>query len=464
MQPIDLTLPLSSDPASHPLSGDARLVNLYADGEGERAKAGWSLTAVDGLDLLDTFADAEGWRGLIQRTDAEAIGVVGRSIVKIDTAGTATRIGVTPTDGPVSMAINGVSECAIVASGLYYGYAGTALADLQITDADLPPPVWVTSLGGYFFFMLEDGRFFASDLNDFGVEGLSYATAEQSPDKGVCIWTRGDDIMAGGSRSIEAWAVTGDSPFPARRVTMVIDPLTQRTIGVLAPGSAVDGFFVASDKTIRMLQSYSAVPISTPAVNRAIENDPAPQNITCTTWAKKGHTFYSFKGSGWTWVYDASTRYWHERRSYGMSGWRVGPVLQFGSKIIAGDATTGGLYELNEDTYTENGSALVSFVQSAPVQQFPYRLAHNALHLDILPGVGTMSKTDPVVMIDWTDDGTHYGTQLMRDLGAIGQTNRQIRVNRLGSSFNRTYRFTVSDNVRRMVMGAKIEASQMGTV
>jgi len=458
---IPLALPLSSDTATHPQVGAARLINGFARPTGERSKTGWVIDGVSGLSLFSTLSHDEGIRAVLPLSEANGLAMAGRQLFRFDLTGTAENVGGVPTTGPVSMAVNGVGEVAIVSDGLYYSYIDGELT--RLADPDLAPPIMVCSIGGYFVFMIEDGRIFASELNDFAVDGLSYATAEASPDKGRAVWVRGDDVFVGGTRSIEVWTVEGTVPFPLRKVTTVIDPATQQTVGVIARGAAMDGVFAASDKTIKLLDGYRAVTISPPAVNEAIAAEESPQDITVTRWSDRGHTHYAFSGTDWTWVYDATTKLWHERRS-GTGRWIVSHTMEFGGKVIAGDRLNGKLYELSPDVFAENSVELVTTIQSAPVSDFPHRLQHRALHLDMAVGVGTSSQTNPQVMIDWSDDGVHYSTQLMRSLGAEAQTNGQIRVNNLGSAFQRTYRMQVSSAVRRLTIGGKIEASRMGRV
>jgi hypothetical protein len=457
----DLTLPLSSDPAELAWNGQARLINCFAEPLGQRAKAAFAHVATDGLAPLATITSAGGIRAMIAVTDAEGLAIAGRVAARFDPTGSYTVVGGIPSDGHVGIAQNVDGEVAIVCDGLYFSYASGVLT--QLADPDLAPPVSVCSIGGYFVFMIADGRMFASELNDFAVDGLSYADNEQSPDGGVVCWARGNDLMAGGKASIEVWQVTGAEGFPFGKVTMVLDPATQQTIGVLSADSAIDGVFVASDYTVKMLEGYSAVTISPGALNRAIADDANPTAISVTRWTSRGFTHYAFSGSSWTWVYNATTKAWHELQSHNSSRWRVSKVMSFGGRLIAGHYATGKLFRLDHVTHTEDGEPHVMTVQSLPVAEFPHRLAHNSLNVDIVPGTAGLSDVDRHVMVSWSDNGAPFGTELVRSLGATAQVHGQIRINRLGSSFNRTYRLRMSAAIRRSQIGAKVDLVQMGT-
>jgi hypothetical protein len=237
---IDLTMPLQSSPAEDAWGGQAKLVNCYAVPL-ERGKSEVVIHATDGLAPLATITGAGGIRAMAAVTEAEGLVVAGRVVERIDTSGTATLVGALPSDGHVGIAQNADGEVALVCDGLYYSYVSGVLT--QLADPDLPPPLSVCSLKGYFVYMLSDGRMFASDLNDFAVEGLSYAQNEQAPDGGVVAWVRGNDLLGGGKRSIEVWQINPSAEagtFPFSPVTTIIEPATQQTIGVLSADSAIE--------------------------------------------------------------------------------------------------------------------------------------------------------------------------------------------------------------------------------
>jgi hypothetical protein len=313
--------------------------------------------------------------------------------------------------------------------------------------------------------MLADGRMFASDLNDFEVVALSYAENEKAPDGGVVGWVRGNDLFGGGKRSIEVWQINPGSEvgtFPFAPVTVVIEPATQQTIGVLAPDSAIDGLFVASDKTIKALDGYTAVTISPSALNRAIADDANASAISVTRWSSRGFTHYAFSGTAWTWVYNATTKQWHELASYGLSRWRCSKVLDLGGTLIAGHYSTGKLFTLDHDTHEEDSEPHVMDVCSPPIADVSRRMRHHEVTLDIAPGLIPATETDRHVELAWSDNGEPYQHNMVRSLGNFAQTRNQIRFNRLGSSLSRSYRLRMSAGGRRAIYGANLRIDPMG--
>lgn len=459
MEIIDLTLPAGSAPAEDAWAGNARNVNCFA-APLERGKSEFVISATDGLAPLSTIEGGGGVRAMSPVTDSEGLVISGRLAHRTDTTGTTTLVGSVPSDGHCAIAQNTDGEVAVVSDGLVFGYTGGVFS--QVSDADLPPPIDVCSIGGYFVFALADGRMYASDLNDYAVDGLSYAENEVVPDKGVSCWVRGNDLLAGGTRSIQAWQVTGAEGFPFSPVQTIVDPDTQQTIGVLSAGSCRDGLFCASDRTIKLISGYSCQTISPPALNRLIALDRSPSAITVTRWSSHGFTHYAFSGTAWTWVYNATTKQWHELESYGLARWRCSHVMELGGALIAGHYDTGKLFSLDHDTHTEDGDPHVMDTYSVSIGRFPKRLSHHTLDLDIAPGTVGLTETDRSVELAWSDNGEPFAHEMLRTLGGYAQTNNKIRFHQLGSSFNRTYRLRMSAGGRRAIYGGKLAVSGMG--
>ena len=78
---------------------------------------------------------------------------------------------------PITIASNNASPPNIVAvteNGAFNLFADAAPTDFA--DADLPQPICVCNVNGYFAFAIADGRIFASDLNSVAREQPRSAT------------------------------------------------------------------------------------------------------------------------------------------------------------------------------------------------------------------------------------------------------------------------------------------------
>lgn len=460
---VPISLATRSNPARYGHEGATRLVNAYAENAGEDAKSPLNIHAVDGLSAFASLSSATGGvRAALALSDAELYAVIGRGLFRIDPAGSATLLGGIPTDGLVTMARNRESPpvIAIASRGLVYYLRAGVLT--QNTDAELPPVNSVTGLDGYFVFLCDDGRRFASGLDSTEVSALDFASAESNPDPGVRVATRGRDLVTFGTRSCEFDQNNGGETWPFQRTTAI-------EVGCKAAASVatIDQTlaWVAHDNTVRILDGYQAKEISTHAVVRFIESHGDPSQLSATSWYRSGHTFYALSGANGTWVYDLKTGDWHERKSYGMDRWRCGLTVPFANRILAGDYASPTLYILDPDAYDEDGTDLVMTVQLPPVHGWPYRMVHQALHVDVVPGVGIVTATEylanPQLMMDYSDDGgATWSTQRFAALGRAGDRLRRVRFNRLGMSRSRIYRLSISAAVARSIVSAAVEADK----
>ena len=460
MAPIPVKFPLSSNPARHGHAGDSRLINGYPESLGDEGKGGYMWVPFHGFDAFSTLTDGGGVRAMLALTDADLYVVAGRLLFRVDTSGTATALGGISSDGMVTMARNRLApdpQIAIVCDGLYYIIRAGVLT--QMADPDLPPPVSVCSLNGYFCFLLSDGRHFSSELDGEDVSALDYAAAGSNPDPGVRNWTRGQDLCIGGTKSIEFWADQGLDPYPFARTTSV-------DVGVLAADSVAPldqtSAFVAHDGTVRVLEGYQPQVVSNTAVAKFIAFQTDPTTLRATSWIERGKHFYALSSSDTTWVYCHTTKTWSERESYGLGRWRVSTACAFGNRVVFGNYADGLLYLANRSTQDEAGDHMVMTIQPPPVHAFPYRLRHNIAYIDAVPGVGTADVPSPVVMLDYSDDGGRvFGAQRHLSLGAEGQSLTTLRANKLGAARSRIYRLRVSDAVERGLLGMSVDAEKI---
>jgi len=85
------------------------------------------------------------------------------------------------------------------------------------------------------------------------------------------------------------------------------------------------------------------------------------------------------------------------------------------------------------------------------------------LQVDFETGVGTQTGqgVDPQAMLDWSDDGGHtWSNEHWRPIGKTGEYSDRARWKQLGKDKGkgRVYRVTITDPVKRSIVGASIEA------
>jgi hypothetical protein len=455
-----------------------RCVNLYPEinelGTGKEREVA-SLVPTPGLRLLVTVGSSGGWRGVWRASNDQVFGVVGNKFYRVSSAWVATELGSLNTStGPVSMADNGLH--VFIVDGTY-GYtlelATSTLA--QVTDPDFYASDLVTFQDGYFIFNRKDSQqFFVSDLNSVDFLGTDIATAEGSPDNLVGCISANQNLYLFGTQSTEVYYNSGDGDPPFSRIQGAINGVGCAAVHSIAKIQGVP-YWIGGDETgtgiVYRMQGYQAQRISTPAIESVIRSIPVSDlaNARAWTYQQGGHLFYclNLTGHDATWVYDATTGFWHERTYTGL--WSQERhraechAVAHGLNVV-GDYENGNLYALDPEKYTDNGTVIARERTAPHVSQGMKNIFHHAFQLDLEVGVGldgTGQGTDPQVMLQWSDDGGHtWSDERWRPIGKIGQTKKRVVWNRLGCSRDRVYRVKVTDPVKVVLIGAELTTEE----
>jgi len=350
---------------------------------------------------------------------------------------------------------------------------GTALVVTVIGTNAFYPAKTVTFIDGYF--VLErtgTAEFFYSGLyNGATYNGLDYATKESNSDFLQGVINLHQLLILIGERTSELWYDSGttDAPF---------SPYTSSAIqrGTAAPYSIVleDNaiFFLGDDLIFYRFQTYLPVRISTHVEESvwASYGSYADAFAFVTIW--QGHkfinlTFPSAPGDQpRTWVFDIATSLWHVRDSVdqdnvSMARWRGNAGIMYFGQTLIGDCVNGNVGVWDYDTFTEYGNTIVGQVSSPPIHKNRRRIFMRALEVYMESGTGLQEGegSDPQIYLDYSDDGgkTWSARKLPQSFGPQGQYKKRCRWLRLGQARTRTLRLTITDPVRRNIIGAYLD-------
>ena len=300
-----------------------------------------------------------------------------------------------------------------------------------------------------------------NDLTSY--DALRIASAEESPDLLVRAFAFAGELWLFGEVSIEIWggSATGDFPFVARRNSSI-----QRGCGAKRSVAQEDNtiFWLGDDRTFYRANGYVPQRISTHAIERLLQGFATISDAESFIYTQNGHKFLvtTFPTEKRTLVCDIETKRWHERRSFNdgkENRWRASSHAFIYDKNIVGDFETGKIYELDLDTFTDDGT-IIERIQTMPqVYNNDNRITHSSFKIDFDSGIGTVSGqgVNPQVMMDYSDDGGRtFGTERFRPIGKIGKFSQRAVFRKLGQARQRVYRTKVTDPVRANITAAFI--------
>lgn len=445
-----------------------RCVNWYLEAHGDK----FHLVGTPGLTLRATV-DQGPIRGMYFFAD-HIYAVAGSHVYQINSAHSATDLGTIGTSsGRVSMADNGTS--IVLVDGSAVGYTITSGALAVIADVDFEGGTSITYQDGYFIVTVPNSsRFRLSDLNSATIWiDTDFADAEGAPDKIRACISDLRQLWLLGVQTGEVWENTGNADSPFER----------NPSGFMQKG-------IVADHTLRRFDN-SLVWLSQDERGQGLLVQAAgytPQVISpqpiMWQWAQyarmddafafvhqiEGHEFYviTFPTGNATWVYDASTKQWHQWSSNidgnVQSRHRANAhCFGFGRHYI-GDYNSGKIYTIEPNVYTEDGATIIRDRIGQNISDSEERFSPAEIRLVFEHGQGLTSGqgSDPQAMLRWSKDrGNNYGNELWRSVGKLGEFDAAAVWRKLPRCRNLTLWLRVSDPIKWVLTDAIGRAREM---
>lgn len=440
MARIPVPIGPTSDRAKSRQGGGSTLVNCYAE-KTEGGKSEFSINTDPGLVLFSDLGSP--LRGIYPFNNNFYV-ISGENLYSLTSTGIATLRGTVFGSAPVIWSTNRkapYNQITITADTKNYSLENNGLT--EITDADLPSGVHSNCyLNGMTIYGINDGRLFWSDNNETtSIDALHFTEAERSSDRGMRVFTNGDEVWYFGERSLEIFHDTGNSALrlePQQNLSQGEGAGTVAKNSIAIVDSSV--FWVSDAQIVVRGSPYFPQRVSNHEVERDIDAAIVAgynNEIIAFPWTQEGHQFYHLRCPLWCWVYDTATGTWHKKENHDGAAWRNAFYAFAFNKHLVGDYTSGKVYEYTHDAHDEAGDPLTTKIVTSIVHDFPNGVICDALHIDMQTGVGTLAlpahAQEPMLLLRVSrDGGMTYGTEYQQSLGAQGKWKTNIRFNRLG--------------------------------
>lgn len=368
--------------------------------------------------------------------------VTDTTLFQVDILGNHTTLGTIPGSYRCRMKALGSQIIIVNGSGLVFVWDGTALT--QVTDPNIGLPRGVAVLNSQAIYDAGTGQGF--DVSNVGtpgtINGLNNASAESASDDLLVPHAWRETLYLMGKETIELWynSGTGNPPFDKIQGAII-------NMGLGAIDSIADmpdfTFFLGTDKQFHSLTPGSTAVdtvISNPAMAKEIQDYLVTEDCIGWTQQLEGQWFYvaTFPTQNITWVYPVGGE-WFQWGSSASGRIRANSYANvFGKKLVA-EYNSGKIFELDAETYTDNGEAIIRTRDSAPIHSGLMGADNkefeiNSLELVVETGIGLLEGqgSDPRIMFSVSrDGGKSFGTERFMRIGTLGE-RVLVRANSLG--------------------------------
>lgn len=404
-----------------------------------------NIRKVDGLTLFVDISSSPIRSNLLVNNDFIYV-VSGDFLYRVNLGGVITDLGNVGGSGRVVIVANSVpgDSQVLILNGIGDGFIYDDASGLvQITDPDFLFCLSATILNERFWMARTNtNEFFGSDISDgTSYDPLTFASAEESPDKVVACIAKNSAFWAIGTETLEYWQTFNDITLPLRQVKGAT-----KQWGIIAKDSLAsinDAFaFLANDRTVRMIGGTKIVKISDLDFELKVKgNGTATYPGFSTIEDAVGffvdgpiHSIYylSFPTEGYTWGYDLNTGLSHSRESDGLGIWRVNSSVKFAGKIICGDSVDGKLWTLDVNNRTENSEVLRTKLIT-PTISFERNATIPLIEIDMEVAQTNDPTLDPKMIVYYTKDGGNtYTNKGHIPLGKFGDHRKRVPLRGFG--------------------------------
>lgn len=388
------------------------VINMFAEEVSTEGKL--VLQSRPGLESTSITMGAGPIRALFQ-TD----GVLNNQLYGVSDTGlysSSTLLGAVSGTGPATIA--GYEDFLFVNAGSnIHGYDGTSLSTVAFPDSASIVDICVGA-SRLIAIRKDTGKFYWSDALTSTIDALSFATAENSPDKlRACLFI-GDTLILFGAETVEFWPVSEDANSP-------FQPLVGRVfqVGIRATGCATNfssTFAWITDRNQICVGEPNEV-ISFPGLEAKIN-----ESISASLWSftLEGVEFLALTLDNETWVFSSRSKQWSTFESYGETNF----ILTCSTGDYLG-SNSGAILQWS-NTHTDLGGLIERRFRAGAVINSQSQPVHNLL-LRTNQGqtpyiVGTYSNPT-VEMRTSRDGGYNWNDWKVRSLGEQGEYRKEVK-------------------------------------
>lgn len=383
--------------------------------------------------------------------------IAGEKLYSFDKLGNHTEVGDIPGTKRMIMEDDG-NTLIIVGEDGQFAYDGTSVS--TITDSNLVGSTAVTFLNSQMIYTNGNLYVVANPNQPTTASGLNAASAESKPDKLVRAFAFNQNVYMVGERTNEPYWNPGTGNPPLERLDgQIIQVGTDAIHSVANTDDAL--YWLGDDKAVYRTSGGQRERISTEGISNALEGYTRTDDAIGYTFTFQGMNFYvlTFPTADQTWCLNESL---DDKGWFNISSGTLGKSYQgtslinvYGKNFVA-DRDNGNLYELDINTFTNNGdilqrrrvtttidSRLLGIGPGAEMQASTVKFIMET-GVGLLTGQGENPQIQFECSFDggrtWVDRGWGY-------IGRLGEYTLQVEMDLLDVFYEMMIRLTTSDPV-----------------
>jgi len=403
--------------------------------------------------------------------------VKGTRLYQINSNGAHILRGTIPGTGLAIMADDGINMF-IVTDRRVWQYSTDTHAVTEVTDVNITGAKSVDFFNNQFIYTFDKFSTVSNVGDGSQASGLNIIGEETLPDDLVRDFVFDEVIYRCGVRSIVGWFNSGVGSPPIEKLQGRIFNVGLAAIHSIAETDQAF-YWLGDDFAIYRASGGVEHRISTDAISNAISKYSRVDDAIANTFTFQGQNFYKI-------TFPTGNKTFVVSESLGVDGWfelsssvnspnqdsrYLGQsIINAYNKNMVADESNGNVYELDFDTFTNNGEPLqrVRATQSVNgdlLNSKGKRVQMSCLKLIMETGVGLIDGQgdNPRIIIEYSDDGGRsWNSGSWPRVGRLGEFTLQVEFFDLGSFYDRIFRISSTDPVNYSLYSATIDLRLAG--
>lgn len=410
---------------------------------------------------LKSFSTGSGANRGMGRLNDVLYTVSGNTLFKISSTGVQTSIGAIEGTGRCELEEDQVGNLIITTGiGKPFQYNGSALT--QGTDIDLPNASTVAYINRRMVYDGNGGDIAFSDLSDpLAVNSANVIIAEAKPDDMKAVFAYKQQLYGFGADSIQPMYNSGTGNPPYDFILNATQEIGINAVHSIGSNSRF-AYFLGSDLIVYQLSGLAINPVGNPAIGQEISKYTKTDDAfgMCFTFDNQNFYLLSFPTGNQTWLFNEESRMW-TNLAFGTDGSQhlISDYQFIYDKHLVSDRRGGNIYELDFDTFTDNGEIIQHQRDTIAINGGTFgregaKVFMDRLELMIETGTSLVTAESQIIMQYSDDNGRTFSSERFLPIGNQGEFRHKLEWFGLGYFYSRMFRFTMSDNIKWVLLSA----------